>query len=232
MAVLVPSSDTMLEQELPALLDGRASVHVARMSLPDVTPAGLAVMEADAVTASRLLADIEPDILLYGCTSGSFFRGVRHERHLAQRLADITGAPVLTTASAVARALARRGARVRLRTPYTAELTAAESAYLAEAGLEVTSASGLGITRDDDIARVSPERLMSHIQGTDHADVALLSCTNLPTLEVLPRLVESGGLDVVTSNTAAAESVIAALDGRLEPLATPGGSAARPVGNI
>lgn len=220
-AVLVPSSDTTLEYELPAMLAGRATVHVTRMGLPDVTPEGLAVMEDNAVAAAVLLADIGPDVVLFGCTSGSFFRGAAHERALAQTLADIVGAPVVTTAWAVTLALAGRGRAVRIRTPYTAELTAAEGDYMQAAGLVVTSARGLGLTRDEDIASVLPTELLAHVDGDDAADVLLASCTNLPTLGLLVELERRAGMPVVTSNSASAEAIIAVLAGRLAPLAVP-----------
>ena len=66
-AVLVPSSDTTVEEEFPQFLAGRATTHFTRMGLPDVTPEGLAIMEDNAVAAARLLADIaavEPSVLL------------------------------------------------------------------------------------------------------------------------------------------------------------------------
>lgn len=209
--VLIPSTDTTVEQELPALLGGRATPHFTRMLLPSVTVEGLAVMEEHAREVSGLLADIAPDVVAFTCTSGSFFRGAAAERALAADIAERTGAPVVTTASAVAAALRRRGERVRVRTPYTADITEVEAAYLRGFGLKVTSAAGLGISRDTDIAAVAPDRLLRHADGEDAADVLLMSCTNLPTLGLLPELERRTGLPVVTSNTATAEAILALL---------------------
>ena len=134
--MLVPSTDTTVEEDLPRLLAEHASVHFTRMSLPTVTPAGLAHMEDSARAAIQMLADIRPDVVLFACTSGSFFQGAEHERELAADLSSIARAPVVTTARAMVEALARRGQRVRLRTPYSDELTALEVAYLEHAGLD------------------------------------------------------------------------------------------------
>lgn len=220
-AVLVPSSDTTVEEELPQLLAGRATVHFTRMGLPDVTPEGLAIMEDNALVAARLLADIAPDVVLFACTSGSFFRGAVHERAMAQTLADAAGASVVTTAWAVSLALLARGTSVRIRTPYTAELTEAEGVYMRAAGLTIASAEGLGITRDADIAAVEPTTLLAHVEGVDAADVLLASCTNLRTLGLLAALQQRSGMPVVTSNSASAEAVIGVLSGRIAALATP-----------
>ncbi len=228
-AVFVPSSDTTLEYELPMMLRGRATVHFTRMRLPDVTPDGLDVMEAHAHESAALLADISPDVVLFGCTSGSFFRGATHELTMARTLAAAIGAPFVATAWAVSVALRERGSTVRIRTPYSAELTAAEAAYMESAGLRVSSAIGLGITRDDDIAALAPQRLLDHADGDDVADVLLMSCTNVPTIDLLPDLQRRAGMPVVTSNSAAAEAVIAVLAGRLVPLASPRHASDKPV---
>src|SRR3954470_9445263 len=206
--VLVPSTDTTVEEDLPRLLGDRASAHFTRMSLPAVTPAGLAHMEDSARAAIAMLADIRPDVVLFACTSGSFFQGAEHERELAADLASIAAAPVVTTARAMVDALARRGQRVRLRTPYSDELTALEVAYLEHAGLTVTSSVGLGIVDDLEIARIAPDALAALVRGGDSADGVMLRCTNVRARAVRPMLPEAADLDVVTSNTASAEAVV------------------------
>lgn len=219
--VLVPSTDTTVEQELPKLLNGRASMHATRMHLPEVTPAGLATMEEHALAGAALLADAAVDVVLFACTSGSFFRGAAHERELAQRLAAHAEAPVVTTAWAVGRALSRHGRTVRVRTPYTDELTAAECAYLRDAGLETSSSRGLGLTRDADIAALTRNDILSLAEGSDPADAVLLSCTNLPTIDVLDEVEKACAMPIVTSNTAGAALVLGVLDGSALPLACP-----------
>lgn len=200
---------------MPRLLGDYASVHFTRMSLPAVTPAGLAHMEDSARAAIVMLADIRPDVVLFACTSGSFFQGAEHERELAADLESLAGAPVVTTARAMVEALARRGQRVRLRTPYSDELTALEVAYLEHAGLTVASSAGLGIVDDLEIAAVAPDTLRALVSGDDAADVVMLSCTNVRALAVLPMLRDAAGLDVVTSNLAGAEAVVRALESRV-----------------
>ena len=77
-----------------ATVAGRVGVQV-----PTVTPAGLAHMEDSARAAIAMLADIRPDVVLFACTSGSFFQGADHERELAADLESIAGAPVVTTST-------------------------------------------------------------------------------------------------------------------------------------
>lgn len=217
--VLIPSTDSTVEIELPALLAGRASCHFSRMRLPSVTRDSLAAMEGEAVRAAELLVDVKVQVVLFACTSGTFIFGPTYERQMAARIAAAAGAPVVTTASAMANALASHGRRVRLRTPYDAELTRAEVSYLEALGFTVTSAKGLGITVDNDISAVDEEAHLALTAGTDEAEVVMLSCTNVRSLHLLATLRRATGLPVVTSNTAAAQMVLDVLAGGASPTA-------------
>ncbi|MCU1544293.1 MAG: arylmalonate decarboxylase [Microbacteriaceae bacterium] len=202
--ILVPSTDTMVEQELPHRLRDLASCHFARMSLKSVTEPDLRAMELEAEKEAAILSDMRPDILIFACTSGTFILGAEHEADLAARLARASGSAVVTTARAMVDALRNHGSRVRLRTPYDAQITQAEVTYLESFGLTATSSEALGLTLDHDIADVRPGDLENFVKGDDDADVVMLSCTNLRALDNYETLVARAGLPVVTSNLAAA----------------------------
>jgi maleate isomerase len=206
--ILIPSTDTTVEKELPVLLAGRATCHFTRMRLSAVTHEGLRAMEPDALAAAAQLADARPDVVVFGCTSGSFIFGADYEAGLADRLTEAVGCPVTMTAQAMAAALLSHGSVVRLRTPYDPAITADEVGYLTAAGLTVSSSASLGITIDDDIAAVSGERLIDFVRGDDQPDVVMLSCTNLQTRHLLDDLARAASAPVVTSNLAAATAVL------------------------
>jgi maleate isomerase len=211
LGVLIPSTDTTVEKELPVLLDGLVTCHFTRMRLAAVTHEGLRAMESDALAAAAVLADARPDLVVFGCTSGSFIFGADYEASLARKLSDIVGVPVIMTAQAMATTLRSHGTTVRLRTPYEASITADEVGYLEAAGMTVSSSASLGITIDDDIAAVSADLLMSFVQGSDEPDVVMLSCTNLQTLHILADLTTVARAPIVTSNLSAATAVRSAL---------------------
>ncbi len=221
LGVLIPSTDTTVEQELPAFLEDLASLHLTRMPLAEVTPAGLAAMETTALEAAELLADADPDLLLFACTSGTFLNGPEHERRFAAKLAKQVRAPVVTTAWALTQVLPRYGRRIRLRTPYTEELTRLEVEYLHGFGLDVTSTACLGLTNDASIAEVTADQLHELTQGDDGADALLLSCTNLPSGAHLDGISRSTGMPTISSNSAAATVVREVLTRRLAPLSRP-----------
>ena len=63
--------------------------------------------------AAHDLAQAYPEIILYGCTSGSFLAGIGREAEVAQRIADLTKIPSVTTSTAVVAGLRALKARKR-----------------------------------------------------------------------------------------------------------------------
>jgi len=214
-AVVVPATDTAVELELPGLLAGRASLHVARARLAAVTIPDLLALEDDALVQVAAMAPIRPAVTVFGCTSGSFVRGRTEEEAFAARLTQAAGSPVVLTARAMVTALRRRGTRVRLVAAYTDDVVAAEVDYLRSFGLEVASALGMGITEDERTAAVTGRELLAAAttHGDDGADVVMISCTNFRTSHLHAELERRLGLPVVSSNLAMAQAVLDFLDG-------------------
>jgi maleate isomerase len=217
--VLLPATDTAVELELPPRLTGVASLHVSRMLLDSVTVDGLRQMESDAQRQATVLARLQPDLLVFACTSGTFVFGAAHEEELVGRLEEVTGAPVITAARSVVAALTRRKAhRLCLGAPYLPDIVAAEIEYLSAQGFDVVTSKALSIVEDEQTARLSTEALIDMVSVRDdreddiRADTALLSCTNLRTLEGLPRIQAAVGLPVVSSNSALLEEILVAAE--------------------
>ena len=71
---IVPSSNTTMETEIPALLRAREGVaaerftfHSSRMRMKKVTPEELAAMDRDSDRCAAELADANVDVLGYAC---------------------------------------------------------------------------------------------------------------------------------------------------------------------
>jgi len=85
-------------------------------------------------------------------------------------------------------------------TPYTADLTAGLSVFLAEAGVDVVSASGLGLTSDIWAVPYDVTAGLVRDTDTDDAQAVFISCTNLPTYDVIAPLEAELGKPVLTAN--------------------------------
>ncbi len=202
--LLVPSSNTTMEPEFYRMTPSGFSVHTARMRLEETTPEKLVEMAEDAERAAALLETAEVDVIVYGCTTGSLVGGVEWEKRLVQRIEGETGVPTLTTIRAVVDALKTLDVGcVAVATPYIDDLNRLERAFLESQGIEVTDIRGLGFVRNVDIGRTEGEvveRLVREVAGG--ADAVFISCTNLPTIDLIEPLEADLGRPVVTSNQA------------------------------
>jgi maleate isomerase len=184
------------------------------MHLRNVTVSELKTMESEAKRAAYELADAKVDLLCFGCTSGSLFRGLGHDKVLVQRIERETSIPTIATAGAVVEALRHIGARmITVATPYTREINDLEDEFLKANGFEVMKIIGLGLKRNLDIGQQDPQVAYKLAKKAylSNADGIFISCTNLRTIEIVAKLENELGQPVVSSNTASAWKSLKAL---------------------
>jgi maleate isomerase len=152
------------------------------------------------------LMSVEPGVIAYGCTAGSFLKGAADDQAMCARLINLTGVPFLTTSSAVTEALRHlRVRRIAMATPYLDSVNEHEKRYLGEsAGVEVVSMKGLNIVGNLPKGRLGPEVAAALVREVDHpeAEAIFISCTNFRTMEVLAPLEAELGKPVFSSNQA------------------------------
>src|SRR4030095_15327292 len=101
--LLVPSINTTMETEFWQIAPEGVSVHSARIAGGrHGTPEELRSMETASKKAAKEVAVVEPDVVVCGCTSGSFFEGAEWNRKICDQLTAITKAPTVTTAGGMA----------------------------------------------------------------------------------------------------------------------------------
>jgi maleate isomerase len=144
---------------------------------------------------------VSPLVTAYACTSGSFVGGLAGESALVAAMTEAGAPAAVTTSGALLTALRHLDIkRIATATPYTADITAGLSSYLAEAGVDVVAAAGLGLTSD--IWTVPYDVTAKLVRDTDRpdADAVFISCTNLPTYDVIAPLESELGKPVLTAN--------------------------------
>jgi len=205
LGLLIPSSNTTMEHEFNLMRPREATVHVARMRLKEVTLSKLMDMEKEIEPAALRLADAKVNVIGFGCTSGSLFRGLGHDQEIVTRIERATDIPAVATSGAVVDALkALNLSRISVATPYTEEINSLESRFLEENGFVIQKIKGLGITDNLKIGEQSPRTVYKLVGEVDTAqsDGVFVSCTNLRTIEVVGRLEKELKKPVVSSNTA------------------------------
>jgi maleate isomerase len=203
--LIIPSSNTIMEAEFWRMASGCATVHTARMRLRKITVDDLEEMEEMTIEASMLLADAEVDVIGYGCTSGSFFKGKGHDREIEEKITEITGIPAVATAKAVIEALGELHInRVCVATPYKEEINRLEKKYLEQNEIDVLKIKGLNIVHNTEVGSKEPSaayELAKEVHKLETQGI-FISCTNFRTIEVIERLEKELKVPVISSNTA------------------------------
>jgi maleate isomerase len=212
---IVPSSNTTMETEIPAMLRTREAVeperftfHSSRMRMKRVTKEELAAMDAESHRCAAELADARVDVIGYACLVATMSMGKGYHCQSERRLHEVTqreGAPtpVVTSAGALVHGLKVLGARkIAMVAPYMRPLTELVAAYLEDEGLEVVDKVSLEIPDNVEVGRRDPLALVDiYKQLTlDGADVLVLSsCVQMPSLAAIPVVERECGRPVVSA---------------------------------
>ncbi len=205
LGLIIPSSNTTMEAEFWRMALGWATVHTARVRLKRITVDELEEMEQQMLEAALSLADANVDVIGYGCTSGSLFRGKDHDVEIERKIKEKTGIPAIATARAVVKALKElQIKKVCVATPYIKEINDLEGRFLEENEIKVLRIRGLGIVDNIEVGRMDPRSAYElakgvYIPGTQGI---FISCTNFRTIEVIASLEKELGVPVISSNTA------------------------------
>jgi maleate isomerase len=212
-ALLVPSSNTVMENDLHRGLPAdRFTVHTDRMYLVETTrEAEIAMIEDHARPAAKDVGTADPDLIVFGCTSGGSLFGLDYDAKICRELGELAGCPALGVVSAVSDTLNQANARkIAVIAPYNEDLTRSVVAALKSDNREIVAAHGMGITVNvalsdptpGDIVRFAKEKL----KGVSF-DTLFVSCTNFRALEAKPTLEKEFGVPVITSNSAVVDTI-------------------------
>jgi arylmalonate decarboxylase len=205
--LIVPSTNTVNEVEWYRMAPRGISIHTARALLLGRASQNSYDLMAEATRkAAEELATAECDIVAYGCTSGSFMCA-RDE--IVANLERLAGCRATTTSDSVLAALRALGVkRIAMGTPYVDFVNQGELRFLADEGFDVVAWHGMGLGETQaerrGINRIPPQSIfrLARLVDRPEADAIFLSCTALPTIELIAELEAQLGKPVVTSNQA------------------------------
>lgn len=212
-ALLVPSSNTVMENDLHRGLPAdRFTVHTDRMYLVETTrEAEIAMIEDHARPAAKDVGTTDPDLIVFGCTSGGSLFGLDYDAKICRELGELAGCPALGVVSAVSDALNQAKARkIAVIAPYNEDLTRSVVTALESGSREIVAAHGMGITVNVELSDPTPEDIVrfakQKLEGVSF-DTLFVSCTNFRALEAKPALEREFGVPVITSNSAVVDTI-------------------------
>lgn len=245
--LVVPSSNTTMETEIPQMLrrrpgqaDAPVTFHSSRARLHTVDAESLARMVADADRCAAELGDAEIDVLAYACLVAVMAQGhgahMEGERRLAEVLAETRSAtaPVVSSAGALVRTLHQlKISRVGLVAPYAPELTKMVGNYIEDCGVEITDSVSLSVTDNCAVGRLDPADLRQHVRRLDLGGaegIVLSACVQMPSLPAVQPVQDALGLPVITAATATTREILLALG--MEPHVPNAGAALSGTGQV
>ena len=215
---IVPSSNTTMETEIPAILRAREAVeaerftfHSSRMRMQHVTKEELAKMDADSDRCALELADARVDVLGYACLVAIMSMGLGYHKKSEERLHGRTmeaggPAPVVTSAGALVDGLKAIGAKkVAILTPYMKPLTCLVIDYIENEGIEVLDSISLEVSNNLEVGLLNPLAPIEHTKKLNTANVDAIvasACVQMPSLGSIQPIEDRAGMPVLSSSVA------------------------------
>ena len=215
---IVPSSNTTMETEVPAMLqravldDGKSfTFHSSRAPMKTVSKDELTAMNGHMARCAQELTDARMDVIASACLVAIMCQGPGYHRETEQALravchGDAPDTEVVTSAGALIEGLNALGAKkVAIITPYMKSLTQMVAGYIESEGIEVLDAISLEIPNNLEVGARDPMALVETVKHLSIANVdavVLSACVQMPSLPALAPVQEM--MDVPVLSTAAA----------------------------
>ena len=212
---IVPSSNTTMETEIPAMFRARETIaaerftfHSSRMRMKKVTKEELAAMDGDSDRCALELSDAPVDVLGYACLVAIMSMGKGYHRESEARLHGVTRenglpTPVVTSAGALVHGLKTIGAkRIAVVAPYMKPLTNMVCDYIEAEGFTVHDRVALEIEDNCKVGARDPLALVDiyprlDLKGVDA--LVLSACVQMPSLAAIPIVEGKVGIPVLSA---------------------------------
>jgi len=212
---IVPSSNTTMETEVPAMLRAREAIrperftfHSSRMRMHKVTKEELEAMNKESLRCAAELADARVDVMSTACLVAIMAMGLGYHREAERELTAVARANqslarVMTSAGALVEGLKTLGAkRISLMAPYMRPLTDLVVRYIENEDIEVIDSICFEIPDNLDVGLRDPMLLLDDVKRLDTrgADVVVASaCVQMPSLPAVQRIEDMLGIRTVST---------------------------------
>ena len=211
--VIIPSTNTTVEQDLTWVRPEGVSFHYGRMYIENPSISSneqfselILQIRASITTAVRDVITCKPTYMLMGMSAETFWGGVAGNAAFEQRIADQTGGLRVSTGAASCRAaLEKFGARrIAVFSPYQPIADQQFGEFFREAGFDLKAITGLRCQTATAIAEVGRTQIAETVAAIDSAEVdAIVQVgTNLSFVHQAAEIEASLGKPVIAINMA------------------------------
>jgi len=212
--VLSPPNPNLICEWNGVLPEG-VTFYPALMELGNATPEKLLELRQNAVAEARKLADWLVDIILFGCTSGSFVGGVGYDQSIIKELETAVGIPSTTTSTCVLTAFADLGIRnIALIGPYLREVMDTEIHFFKEHGIDTLYVRALEYRDVGDFVRLHEQPYLYYqwakqaCESVQNIDCVFITCMASPARKIINMLEQETGKPVISSCSASLYGVL------------------------
>jgi maleate cis-trans isomerase len=202
--VLIPSTNTTVEIE-SRLLPSAYQAHFGRLMTSRPGTTFSSPRDDDLDYQSRLLGTAKVELLILAQTSASVFVD-DYDEAVTRRMSENAGAPAITSAQAIGRAVRALGARkIGLVSPYSEAVNRRTADLFARKhGLETVALEGFGATDSYAIGNLGPETARAAFARIDRPEVEVFVVPggNFPTMASIAEWEREFKKPVVTTNQA------------------------------
>lgn len=160
----------------------------------------------DLTRAARWLAQVEPKVISYVETSGSYFRGIAYDKELISKMEAGGGIRAITTSTAAVEALKELGIKkLCFITPYGDFLTGKGKEFFGENGFEVLVAKHLSVLPSERYKLPTKAHLdlayeLATSSYTPGCDGIFCSCTGFRVTDIIEKVEKKIGKPMLSAN--------------------------------
>ena len=217
--VMVPSTNTTCEADFQLTVPRDITIHGQRLWMTNEGTGDEAYvrMNAEIESGARYLATANVDVVVYGCTTGSFYKGPGWDTQMLELIQREARVPAVATSPSVVEALRFFGARrLSVATPYPEWNNQRLRAYLEAQGFEVLNVDGeprAAAAGNQGINDQDPEAVVEFASRVcrPEADALLCSCTAWRSVEAIAAIEARTGKPAVSSNQSTIWTALRAL---------------------
>lgn len=201
--IIIPSVNSTMEPEMWRMAPEGVSIHTSRMLAVGCSIDELKAQDAYVEICAQELGTAFLDVIVFGCTSGSFLGGPEWEKDIRRRISQISNCKAITTTGAVLDALNAFGKKkLTIASPYVDEVSNLEAQFFRSQGYDVISEKNLGFDKGIDILSQKPGDTyrLARAAVVPETEILFISCTNLRSIENMEILEQDLGIPVISSN--------------------------------
>ena len=178
-AVIVPSTNTVVEHDLAQWRPAGVTFHAGRMHITNPNLSNdeefeglIEQLDATIEAAVERVLTCQPDYMMMGMSAGTFWGGVEGSKTFTRKIEAQSGLPVSTGSTSTAAALKAFGVkRIAVFSPYQPVADKQVSAFYEESGFDVVNVTGLRCATATAIAEVTPQEIGRTLREIDGPDV-------------------------------------------------------------